>query len=469
MNKKIISLILISALMWLGACKKFLNVQPQFEFTSTIATSSLDGLAKTTIGAFNSLQSGNLYGGGIIANSELLADFISADPIADYGLAQLRSREMNAYNTQSGPMWSSAYYSIYVANVVLQYLPKYASQNPPQAQLLKGECYFIRGIMHFELLRMFAEPSGYTPNDSHLGVPLQLVPSTISTGQSTGRSTVRQCYTQIESDLDSAVAYLPASPQTIASKAAAEAFLMRVYFTQHMYQQALAYADSVINTPGLALNDSVTTIYNTTGANWTPETVFQCISYSGDVSNGSLTGRFFWKPVQPAQDYCSSTFAQYLEADSAAGSLRFKELYRRAADGVGGPRYYWTTKYNDLTMSVTIIRLAEVYLTRAECEAQLGMPDAMVRSDYNKTRVRAGLLPDNTTSGQTALLNALRGERDMELAMEGDRFFEIKRRQISFIAPESGNYYDWNSPELVYPIPEQEIQQNPNMVQNPGY
>ena len=46
---------------------------------------------------------------------------------------------------------------------------------------------------------------------------------------------------------------------------------------------------------------------------------------------------------------------------------------------------------------------------------------------------------------------------------------EIKRRQTGFYSPESGQYYPWNSPQLIYAIPEQEVLENKNMVQNPGY
>jgi len=470
MNKKIIVALTLFTGLTISSCKKFLVIDPQFEFTSTIATSSLDGLTKTTTGAFNQLQSSNLYGGGIIANSEMMADFTNSDPIADYSLNQFRTRQLDANNSQSGGLWSDAYRAIYIVNVVLQNLPNFQSQNPGQCNLLRGECYFIRGIMHFELVRMFAQPWGYTSDNSHLGVPLQLVPGDVTHGQNVPRSTVAQCYSQIIADLDSAAALLPANNSAIASQTAAWGFLTRVYFTQNNFQQTLNYANLVINTSGLSLNDSVTTIYNQTGITPTNETVFQCISIApNDLSNGVLIGRFRWLPVSPATCYLSNYFAPYYKADSAAGGLRWKELYRYSSDGVGGPRYYWCQKYNNSSMNITVMRLPEILFDRAEANAQLGNSDAAVRADYNLVRQRAGLLPDNSTSGQTALINAVRSERDYELAIEGDRFYEIKRRQTGFYSPESAQYFPWNSPQIVYPIPLQEVKQNTNMVQNPGY
>lgn len=474
MNKRIICIAVIFAMLTISSCKKFLEITPQETFTSTIATSSIDGLSKTVVGAFSQLQSGNLYGGGIIANSEMLGDFVSCDPIADYSLNQLRTRQMDANNAQGGGLWSDAYRAIYICNVVLQALPNFQAQNPTQCQLLKGECLFIRGAMHFELLRMFAQPSGFTSDDSHLGVCIQLLPGAVNQGQDVPRSTVAQCYAQIEADLDSAYTLLPAAAggNIFASSGAAAAFMTRVYFTQHNYQQALNWSNIVIGNYGYALNDSVTTIYNAVGVTGiTPETIFQDVSNiaSQSYANGTLIGRFRWLPVAPATCYMSKNFNPYYQADSASGGSRWKDLYRHSSDGVGGPKYYWCQKYTNSSANVTVVRLAEMLLTRAECNAQLGNSASTVLGDVNLVRVRAGLLPDNTTSGQQALLNLVRAERDYELAAEGDRLYEIKRRQINFYSPESGQLFTWNSPQLIYAIPLQELLENKNMVQNPGY
>ena len=481
MNKKLIITLFVFALVSITSCKKFLDITPKQQFTSGIATSSLDGLQNTTIGAFNQLQSSNLYGGGIIANSEFMADFINAGSISDYSLNQFRARQLDANNSQSGGMWSDAYRAIYIANVVLQALPNFQSQNPALVQTLKGECFFIRGIMHFELVRMFAQPSGFTSDDSHLGVPIVLVPGDITHGQSTPRSTVAQCYAQITSDLDSAIALLPTSSPPMASQASAQAFLTRVYFTQNKFQQAYDMANTVINTSGASMVDSLQMLYgsNIDGINSSAfgsntnntEALFQDISVATDIANQVCYGRFTWIPFHPGQCYMSDAFAPYYRADSASGGKRWREGFRTGttSGGSSGPRVYWCNKYNNNNSTLNIIRLAEIYLDAAESAAQLGKADQEVRTDINAIRTHRGLLADNTTSGATALINAARAERDMELAVEGDRLFEIKRRKINFVAPESGQAFQWNSPALVYPIPLQEVRQNPNMVQNPGY
>ena len=331
--------------------------------------------------------------------------------------------------------------------------------------------------MHFELLRLFAQPSGYTSDDSHLGVPIVLVPGDITHGQTIPRSTVAQCYAQITTDLDSAIANLPAADPVFVSKTGAQAFLTRVYFTQNKFQQAYDMATTVVGNAGpttdsaglVALYGENVSAGGTSATN--SETLFQCLGVNGDYVNGTCWGRFTWIPFHPAPCYMASAFTPYYRADSASGGFRWKLGFRTGtvSGGSTGGRVYWCNKYSSKYSSITVIRLAEIYLDRAECAAQLGMSDGSVRNDLNMIRTNRGLIADNSTSGAQALINAVRAERDMELAVEGDRFFEIKRRKISFTAPETGELFQWNSPALVWPIPLQEVRQNPNMVQNPGY
>ena len=108
-----------------------------------------------------------------------------------------------------------------------------------------------------------------------------------------------------------------------------------------------------------------------------------------------------------------------------------------------------------------ILRLAEMYLIRAESNFRLGTTTGDIPlKDINRIRARAGLSPLTTA---TLDLAAILKERKLELAFEGHLLHDIKRLQ--------GNVgsLPWNSPKLVFPIPERETIANPNLVQNEGY
>jgi hypothetical protein len=133
---------------------------------------------------------------------------------------------------------------------------------------------------------------------------------------------------------------------------------------------------------------------------------------------------------------------------------------RRAFTVSSGGSVY-TAKYNSRFANIRVIRLAEMYLIRAEANFRLGttVGDTPL-NDINRIRTRAGLAP--LTAAELTLDKILR-ERKLELAFEGQLLHDVKRLQgtVGTLA--------WNSPKLIFPIPEREIIANPNLTQNEGY
>ncbi|MGB3798571.1 MAG: RagB/SusD family nutrient uptake outer membrane protein, partial [Lewinella sp.] len=119
----------------------------------------------------------------------------------------------------------------------------------------------------------------------------------------------------------------------------------------------------------------------------------------------------------------------------------------------------YTGKYNDQFANVTIIRLAEMYLIRAEGNERLDTEvGATPLEDVNRIRNRAGLDDLDEVN-----LDYILEDRRRELAFEGFRIHDIKRLQQSIGA------FAYDAPELVYPIPARETVANPNLEQNTGY
>ena len=448
MKKTLIILLSIS----LFSCEKKLEIVPDYKFPAELATSNLDSLEKITNGTFNQLQSGNLFGGGLIANSELLADNWDAPPISSFSLNQLRTREMNAYNGEANGLWNDGYRAINMANIVLHHLPEHRDQNIEKAILLEGECLFIRAVCHFEMLRMFSQPAGFTNDNSHLGIPIRLTKGSATEEQNNPRNTVEQVYNQIIADLEASYLLLTSNKNARVSKWAAMAYLSKVYFQKNDYQNALFWSDAVIESGEFSLNTEVDEIYSISGWNFTSESIFQMINIAEDMSNGTLTGRLKSNSV----DY-HTPFNNLIETTLDDRKTNLYTLF-------GIP---YLRKYSNTAMNITVIRLAEMYLNRAECKAQLGYSDSEVREDYNIIRLRANNTADNTTSGTENLLNIIHRERWYELGFEGDRFHDIKRRKENFNT--FIGEFSWDDPKLVYPIPQQEMDQNSNMIQNEGY
>ena len=388
--KKIIISTLCIAIIAISSCSKFLDVQPKQTFGDNLAVSTLDGLANTTTAAFSKLQSGNLYGGGIIGNSEFMADFLYTNSISDYSLVQFKTHGLNTYNSQANGMWNDAYSAIMIVNTVLKYLPNFETQDPATVQRIRGECYFIRGIMFYELVKMYAQPSGYTAGNGHLGIPLVLNPGTVDKEQNNPRSTVAQTYAQIIADLMQAEQLLPTT-NLRATKYAAQAFLAKAYFTQNKFTEAKTYADKVIQNGGFRMNDSAALIYRDFGSIPAAggEAIFQIVNETTDIDNGSLYGRFGYVPyglTQPIYYINKSIFATpILEQAAHDSDLRVLPLSSHGAITATGnglfclkSGHYLCQKYNAQYSNVTVIRLPDIYLLDAECSAQLEIGRAHV-------------------------------------------------------------------------------------------
>jgi len=115
-------------------------------------------------------------------------------------------------------------------------------------------------------------------------------------------------------------------------------------------------------------------------------------------------------------------------------------------------------KYSNTAMNVTVVRLAEILLSRAESKLMLDYPHESIFEDLNRVTERAELPSNASCDNHDELLNSIRQQRNIELGFEGDRFHEVKRIQGTFES-ELG-IFEWDDPKLVYPIPQQEMDQN---------
>ena len=118
-------------------------------------------------------------------------------------------------------------------------------------------------------------------------------------------------------------------------------------------------------------------------------------------------------------------------------------------------------KWNNQYGVINLIRLAEMYLIRAECNVRLSTAvGATPLADYNRIHVRAGL-----DAATTVTLDDIILERRLELAFEGFKIHDVRRLH------QNVSSYPYNDPKLVFPIPARELEANPKLKseQNPGY
>jgi hypothetical protein len=363
---------------------------------------------------------------------------------------------MASNNSFAASTWIASYNAINRVNNVLTALDKVTS-SPDTKDRVEGEALFLRASVYFELLRLYAKAPGDGDINTNPGVPLILQPTeVVSETDNVSRATVKQVYDQVIADLIKAESLLPSSNSRYATQWTAAAMLSRIYLTLSDYANARDAADRVISGSGKSLAVNFADLWFTyinSGGTTPNEYIFYVKITNQDGTNSLNTyfGRTIGSiPGTAGRSDCKIQNAHVAKYDPA--DIRGQYFIIS-----GGNRY--TRKHLDRFGDVPVIRLAEMYLTRAEANQFLGTSvGAAPLDDVNRIRKRAGLVDLASVT-----LAQIQKERELELAFEGHFLPEAKRLKKSV------GSLTWNSPKLIFPIPQRETDVNKNLVQNEGY
>lgn len=451
--------ILIAGMVFLqAACSDDLELAPQNSVTEEVALDSEEGVQSLLVGAYDRLADDDVLGGWIQMASDLIGtnnDVNWAGTFTDPG--DMWNKNMTANNGQAEVTWTEAYETINVTNIILAHLD--IVTDPDERARIEGEAKFIRGTVYFELVRLYAKDWADGNPAANLGVPLKLSPTNLvydPAASVISRSSVSQVYAQVISDLTEAEIKLPEDNGFYATTWAAKAMLARVYLQQRNYDLARTKASEVIETGPFALVDRVDRAFNTD--NNTSEDVFALQVTNQDGENAlqtfyaatSFNGR---RDIRLRAEY-ENLFAP---GDERLSRLIYFDASERRLSG----------KYKDQFANISVIRLAELYLIRAEGNllaggAQVGPNTPGDDLQVIRSRAKTTDAPLNPTIADIML------ERKLELGFEGHFLHDIRRREATITQRGS---FPWNSDKLVLPIPQRELDANSGLQgqQNAGY
>lgn len=476
----------VFVVVFFSSCDLLKEQEPQQSLPFPGQLETAEQVNNTLTGAYNDLQDGDFLGSQTLVFNEILADnTLWTGSFTTY--QQIAGKQMNSGNTSIEPLWNDGYETINTANIILESLPNIDDPDL-ETDRVEGEAKFIRAISHLELVKLFAE-SPYvagTTNDQ-MGVPVVTTPVTNSDEfRSPSRNTVEEVYNAVIADLQDAVNLLPAtSPNGRANSLVAQALLSRVYMLQGDYTNARDMAQNVINSGAYSLNSSVTNFWR---IEFTPESIFEIAHTSTDNPGVNLALPAFYAAgarddIQLSSDYLAAaeniiTDDQQAVLDAnnqTAEDTRLTELVN--TDN--------TSKYESAQNTddnAPILRLPEVMFNYMEAETRLATSIATVPQEVldmlNSIRTRA-IVVRNQSGNQAdesaiqytradfankqELIDAILLERRIELAFEGQRVSDLQRLQQNV----TGLPYD--DPALAFPIPQDEMDANPNITQNPAY
>ena len=393
----------------------------------------------------------NAFNGGFQNIPEVMSDNL-ADPLGLNGeYAQIYRWTSSFFNGSFGGQYRDAYIAIYRANTLLEEVSGLEGVTASEAQRISAEAKFIRALCHYQVVRIWAQPYGYTSDNSHLGIPLKL--SADQTPQM--RATVTEVYAAIEQDLLDAEQDLPVDNGIFANQMAAKALLAKVYLEMADFSSAKTKASEVINSGVYALEQDLTKRFNDHANGSVPaEFIFTLVSTNEVVGGDTLVderGSGFvgnYRSDDPNANPALKASAD-LFTSATADTNDFRGHLWYDMRNAGTPdELYMVSKFDASFIDVPLIHLTEMYLIYAECNVRLNSDsDGSGLGFINELRTRAGVPVLGSLS-----LNEVMTERRLEMACEGDRLFQLKRRGVlGEIQKIRG--VDWDCPGMVLQFP----------------
>jgi starch-binding outer membrane protein, SusD/RagB family len=488
--KQLFYILLFSGLsISLLGCKDFLDLSPISEETSDVAYNNASQIEAALTGAYESFQaeyyvwdnvlfqdvrSDNHYAGG--DNPEIFEiDWLTVSPT----------------NSRLFTNWSNIYNAIAKANLVIEKTPLVNDVNLSETRKTQiiGEAYFLRAFHYYTLVNKWG------------GVPLVLNFTSSAAPEDTQlpRATVDEVFEQILRDLAIAIASLPdtygsnaAVNKARATSGAANALAAKASMQKPApdYNAALNYINAV-ETSGAGYQlipyDRLFDGNNYNNA----ESILEAQYLGGNEGNygpqlvlpPSISGDSWRKFVTPSQDLVKA-FDDENDVIRKNASILFEavnwvdEYWGNAPGSVIPFAYKWKNADGWASSNRPyFLRLGDIILLKAEALARLNrLSEAAVEVNRIRSRVNLPNLPASVVSNPENLLNAILKERRLELAQESQRWDDLVRFGVVVdvmnnlveidLRTSTPTNYQMNNSKILLPIPQQELDRNPNLVQN---
>jgi hypothetical protein len=484
-----------SVIFTASACRKTFFPSDKADDIELLTT--IDGMRTATLGNYATLKSLN-YENNYHWLAELPSDEVAQGQNSSSDVTNLYKYTHLVNSANATTYFQQAYYVAAAANKIIKLIPDNSSTELLQ---IKGENLFLRAMLHFNLVRMFGRPYAQNPT-TNSGVPI--LSETISETDAAiiKRSTVAQVYDFVIADLLKAAQFMTAEKgNSFASKMSAYALLSRIYLYMDNNAKAIEYANLVISSNKYQLqqneayqsyfrgdpeknNENIFAIKHTKTENYDYSAIGS-LYYSGDTNGNALgQGESGWGEI-----YASVKYYNFLNKYPQDKRKSFISPYIVGGIQQLNPKLtpaapiYYVNKNNlqegviNLTSPV-YLRLAEMYLNRAEANAKLNNTQ-LALDDVNVIRTRAGI-PTYTLADVTlthSILDIVLEERWLELAFEGQRAYDLFRNNRPVVRDYPGTHSTINGSvnqtinptdaRVIYFIPQTERDKNPNLSQNP--
>ncbi len=454
MKKNIIKWIAFLSVLLMGSCS-FLDKEPISSFSAQGFYKTASDAQAGVYGIYDAMQSSfrlnfAYWGEG---RADAIETNHAGDPFA------LRQNTLTPIITSSN--WNNLYTVISRANYAIKYIPEvFEDETGALRNQLIGQARALRAIAYFYLIRVWGD------------VPFTLEPyESVQQDLFVSKTDKETILNQIVDDLSYASEFCAPSyggerDRVLITRGSANGILTQVYMWRKQYEQAITAAERVIDNPVYSLV-SISNWNNMFSAGLSSESIFE-VGYN-EVQTNAM--RVLYALGNDANYFPSEQFMTSFEE----GDLRKPKIWDNTQ---AQPRKIWKffgEGFNDESPdpsqnNIILVRLADIMLLKAEAHARLD-ENSLALPLLNSIRSRAGLeaLTEATATQEYGnVVSAIMHERSIELCFEGHRWFDLVRtdKAIEVMQPINGLSDPRN---ILWPIHEDAINRNPNLVQNEFY
>jgi hypothetical protein len=473
---KKISLILFTV-VFLAACnKKELDLYPYNQVETTQAFNTPNDVDLAIGGVYNGLRTaGSYYQGDWNIAFEVVSDNLILNRAGRLS-QQTYFYWLYTGNSTTG-FFGNAYAIIRRANAIVENIDKVPGTATFKNNA-KGQALAVRALLHFDLSRVYGK------SFTNAAVSDSTAPYVTSTDYKLvpGKTAVKDMYTSIVSDLTNAETLIGSTNGVgKINKSAVQGILSKVYLYMGEWEKSVAAATAALgSTPAIG---SLTTFPSI----WTDATeegvLFKIKNTINDNSN-TLGVNYFQVVgggVKSEYNVDYNFFQLFKSNDIRKAAYTYTSPYNTVTYNHVF-KYYAKPGFPTGVLDAKVVRSAEVLLNRAEANYRNGNSTAAL-ADLNLLKTNRYTGHTNVTLSGTALLDEILLERRLELAFEGDRFFDLKRRNAGLTRSGKGDRADGTgtAPPSVYlslapgdfrfnfPFPQSELNFNKNLTQVAGY
>lgn len=491
-TKNIMRVVLASLL--LSSCEKYLDVVPENATESSAVFQTQEGVLFALNGVYTRLQTQGYYGmqfavlgDAATDNGKIPSDREGAGANFDR-MPYAYTLALNGQNTAI-EMWEEVYTLIINVNNILLNIDKAADMTDEVKAQVIAECLALRAMAHFDLVKVFAQDYNFTAGHDHPGVPYVTV---VDAANKPSRNTVGEVFGMAFEDINAAIPVLQNADE-INRPNADKMFFLNYYsalgirakmnFYMGNYAEALADANTIMGGP-YSLDTYSTQDYNINGygditliSAWAGRSILQnegilMLDVSDDdgvFANRSLIDIYTGYGGNSAHAISIGLFDLYDASDIRLNWFKVEVTDQHIFKYPGG----FGLAEDD--HSYAVMRLTEFLLMKAECEVRVNDNNALARDLVNQIvrRAHEGSGAFDYSSSGDALIEDIIQERRKELAFEGNRLFDLKRLKRGWTRTDCNQSLvcslDYPSNLYAWPIPQDELNGNPNIEPNPGY